>query len=150
AELPMSNSKPTIVVAGDVCIDWLSIPIEPKPDGLDTPFNWEIRGGRHMYACRGGAWLTADWTELAAGDAALVRKSEARARLESISPSELIHSILMLAAFPRHRDGDEYKVWGVERSDGYAGPPGGIPTDAPGPSGNDHDAQIVVLDDAGN
>ncbi|HJZ68096.1 MAG TPA: hypothetical protein VKF81_08250 [Blastocatellia bacterium] len=50
------SSAPVIVVVGDVCIDWLSIPVDsmvPSPEA--EPMNWQLRGGRHMYARRGGA-----------------------------------------------------------------------------------------------
>ena len=52
------QSSPKIVVAGDVCIDWLSIPVESLVSDVDSPppMNWQLRGGRHMYARRGGAW----------------------------------------------------------------------------------------------
>src|SRR2546428_13879309 len=63
------QSSPKIVVAGDVCIDWLSIPVESLVSDVDSPppMNWQLRGGRHMYARRGGAWLAADFAERAAG-----------------------------------------------------------------------------------
>ncbi len=104
-----------------------------------------------MYARRGGAWLTVDWTEHAAGDKAIVRKPEARENLEAIPPSKLIHSMLMLAPFSHRRGTDECKVWGVHEFEGYAGPlEGEHPQTLLRPDGDDRGATIVVLDDAGN
>src|SRR6266852_2986462 len=75
AEALMSNAEPTIVVAGDVCIDWFGIPV---PRFVETPelqagpiANWRLREGLRMFARPGGAWLLADLVASAAGQAVL-------------------------------------------------------------------------------
>src|SRR5438128_12574402 len=100
---PVSKTNPQtipkIVVAGDVCIDWLSIPMETHVTEVDShpPMNWQLRGGRHMYARRGGAWLTADFAEAAVGGSASVLKSaQAEFPLANLPPEKIIHSMLTL------------------------------------------------------
>jgi hypothetical protein len=152
--MPEPRSAPAIVVAGDVCIDWVSIPIEsvvPRPDG-PPPMNWQLRGGRHMHALRGGAWLTADLVEAAVGEAARVGKPAPVADLRNVPPDEIIHSMLTLAPCGGPPGARRSSHWAVERYDGYAGPPPGeepkiLPVDA---HDDDAAAAVVVLDDAGN
>jgi hypothetical protein len=147
----MPDTRPTIVVAGDICIDWLSVPVEPavvEPHGPSL-HNWQLRGGRHMYARRGGAWLTADYTENAVMGAAIVCKPEDRRNLEAVSPDEVVHSMLMLDRFPRQ--GSKDAVLGLRVFEGFAGPADGrLIRRPPAPHCDDAEAAIIVLDDAGN
>jgi hypothetical protein len=148
-----NSSPPAVVVAGDVCIDWLSIPVAPVASVArelgSSPLNWELMGGRHMYARRGGAWLTADFVA-AAGNAARVSKPKGQPRLTSVPPEKIIHSMLMLDRRERERDHQKVLVWAVSAFEGYAGPPPGMrPTTMPVENDNAR-ARIVVLDDAGN
>lgn len=149
---PRRTQKPTVVVAGDVCIDWLSVPVAPLPVAgaratAAEAMNWQLREGRHMYAVRGGAWLTADFVAQALGEDGQVLGPQALPHLEKISPDDVIHSMIWLG---QRKDG-EAKTWVVERFDGFAGPAGTelprrrieIPRD-------DKHAAVVVLDDAGN
>lgn len=101
-----SMRSPTVVVAGDVCIDWLSIPVEALVPSGDSSrlMNWQLQGGRHMYARRGGAWLTADFIEKAVGGAAKVLKPESEPNLENVLPERIIHSMLMLGSRDRERN----------------------------------------------
>ena len=147
----MSPTLPTIVVAGDLCIDWLSVPVDPfvGEPGSPLPHNWQLRGGRHMFARRGGAWLTADYIEGAVNGSATVCKPEDRQHLEAVPPDEVVHSMLMLDRFPRHTGKEA--VLRLREFEGFAGPADGrhIKRPAPPPS-DDASAAIVVLDDAGN
>jgi hypothetical protein len=147
-----SRQRPTVVVAGDVCIDWLSIPVEALVPGQDSPqlMNWQLQGGRHMYARRGGAWLTADFIERAAGGAAKVLKPEPEPNLENVPPERIIHSMLMLEGRDRERRREKIPHWVVTHFAGYAGP---APPQRPEvkPVEKDHaSARIILLDDAGN
>jgi hypothetical protein len=148
----MSPTRPEIVVAGDVCIDWLSVPIHPAlpSPGAPPPQNWQLRGGRSLHARRGGAWLTADFAELAVGDRAAVHKPESRGDLRSIAPDQLIHSMLTLDAFERKQAKETVKVWGVHAFEGFTGPESGTLANPPAPEKNPPNAAVVVLDDAGN
>jgi hypothetical protein len=87
AKVGKLSAIPRIVVAGDVCVDWLSIVVDPAASDVPPksvgklarrqspsrkPMNWQLIGGRHMYARSGGAWLTADFVEAAVGKTARV------------------------------------------------------------------------------
>jgi hypothetical protein len=147
-----SASNLSIVVAGDVCIDWLSIPVESLVPGQDAslPMNWQLRGGRHMYARRGGAWLTADSVEAAVGNAVRVVKPEPEPNLENVPPEKIIHSMLTLGSRDRERGHEKVPHWVVTHFDGYAGPPYPTKPEVKPVEGDDRNAQIVLLDDAGN
>src|SRR2546428_9811160 len=91
------QSSPKIVVAGDVCIDWLSIPVESLVSDVDSPppMNWQLRGGRHMYARRGGARLTADVAGAAGGGfASVLKPPPAEFPLPNLPPEKVITSLL--------------------------------------------------------
>jgi len=117
-------AETTVVVAGDVCIDWLSIPVESivQGQGQLQPMNWQLRGGRHMYARRGGAWLTADFVGAAVHKVATVQKPEPEQGLESVPPETIIHSMLMLGPADRVQDHENVPHWVVTHFEGYAGP----------------------------
>lgn len=147
-----SLNTPRVVVAGDVCIDWLSIPVESLVPGQDSspPMNWQLRDGRHMYAEPGGAWLTAAFTEAAVGKAAKVVKPEEEPHLENVPPEKIIHSMLMLGGRDRERDHEKVPHWAVTHFDGYAGPAYPNKPEVKSVTHDNKNAQIVLLDDAGN
>src|SRR5438876_66556 len=105
----------SIVVAGDVCVDWLSIPLDPASlaRGPKPAANWQLFGGRRMYARHGGAWLTT-WltrrciraTPKAKRPAVEVYGPQRFSQrvLDSISPDDLIHSLLTLDRCQRESD----------------------------------------------
>ncbi len=149
------SQKIRIVVAGDVCIDWVSVPVESlaRSGTGPEPRNWQLRGGRHMYALRGGAWLTAVLVEAAvAGSPHEVVKPAAEPHLESVAPERIIHSMLSLDGRERARDGRSAACWTVASFEGYAGPPPGQSAEVlpPEQGRDDPAAELVVLDDAGN
>lgn len=146
----MGNQKPCVLVAGDVCIDWLSIEMEPKEDGPRTE-NWRLRGGRNMFAHRGGAWLTADFCMEALRGLAEISVPARRRNIAAISPDRLIHSMLMLARYNRNcAAGEEKKVWGVHNFEGFAGPRFSQKYEFCKSEPDNPAAAIVILDDAGN
>src|SRR5687768_2053369 len=146
-----SKQQRTVVVTGDACIDWLSIPVDPLLANKEGIANWQLRRGRHMYAERGGAWLTADLTEQAIGGRAEVIKPQDFGNLAIIPPEDLVHSMLMLKKYDREREKETVQVWAVQEPEGFAGPPDGqLPSKPPKPISNPANADIVVLDDAGN
>jgi hypothetical protein len=156
-----------VVVAGDVCIDWLSVPVEsraarqdgsPKQDEASSlpgqvaspPMNWQLRGGRHMYANRGGAWLTADFVKVAVGKGVKVSMSGRERSLASVPPKKIIHSMLMLGSNDRVRDHEKIPHWVVTNFEGYAGPTDKEELKVKKVEQDDGNAQVVLLDDAGN
>ena len=138
---------PVIVVAGDVIIDWMQTIVPPgqaSPGAL--PNNWRLYAGTRMCARPGGALLLARWIELATS--ATVR-SHSLGALESIAPSEIIHSIVELDRYPFSRSAKDPKVYRVKRPCGYDGPAIGTPKPLP-VADDDLKADILVLDDACN
>jgi len=142
--------KKVIAVAGDVCIDWLAVPIEPEVETENEP-NWRLRGGVHMFAERGGAWLTTDALKAALGARARVIGPKRRDHLESVPPDEIVHSILVLERCDASGGpGDKKKIWRVARSEGFAGP-----LDDKSDTGAQMEVRVeradaILLDDAGN
>ena len=137
------------VVGGDVCIDWLSVPVSPAVDRGQEP-NWRLRGGEHMFAVRGGAWLTADLLAAAAPEGVEVVKPAPRDPLASIPPDEIIHSMIRLRPAARSPKNDS-PVWRIASYQGYAGPWDGESVPAPtGLERSGDPADLVLLDDAGN
>ncbi|MCC6795260.1 MAG: AAA family ATPase [Candidatus Hydrogenedentes bacterium] len=148
-------SAKSIVVAGDVAIDWLEHRVPP----IDNPnsSNWRGYPGSRFVALQGGAYLMARMVEAALQllpkekiDTKVVKQLPPKA-LESVPPSKIIHSIGKIAPYPLSAD-DRRKQelrFRIERLDGFSGPDSGIvsydplPDDVPDPS-------IVLLGDAGN
>jgi hypothetical protein len=112
--------------------------------------NWQLRGGRHMYARRGGAWLTADFVDAAVGNEAKVAKPQAEPHLENVPPERILHSMLMLDQRERIRNDKKVLFWAVDRFEGYAGPKPGNLLQIQTVEKDDPNASIVLLDDAGN
>jgi len=107
------------VVAGDVCIDWLWIPVEAQSE-TGSPNNWKLQDGRHMYRVRGGAWLTYDMVEAAVRPPLnVLGPRRPRQPLANVPPNKVVHSMATLTT--SKRDGEEgMKVWVVETFDGNA------------------------------
>jgi len=142
----MESKRPTIVVTGDVCIDWLQWPKNPEDAGL----NWKLYSGTHMSAKPGGALLLADFMRTAPGITVVSPQLE---NIDKIPPKVLLHSNAELELFPcssDRRDMDKDRmVYRIGRCRGFTGPTANalVPL-----SFNDDDprADMVVLDDAGN
>jgi hypothetical protein len=140
----MPSEHLTIVITGDICADWLQFPLKAKDSGL----NWELHSGTRIIARPGGALLLSEFLRKST-DAAVF--SPELKNIERISPEEILHSNVELDLFPYSSNPKEKNkpVYRVRRFLGYAGP-------AIAASGllrvkNDAaDADIVVLDDAGN
>ncbi|MGP8337210.1 MAG: RyR domain-containing protein [Methanosarcinaceae archaeon] len=142
----MENKNPTIVVTGDVCIDWLQWLTKPEDAGL----NWKLYQGTRMTAKPGGALLLADFMRNATGITVI---SPQLKNIDKIPPKVLLHSNVELELFPYssgHRDMDKDRmVYRIGRCRGFTGPT----ADAPVPlffEDDDPRADMVVLDDAGN
>lgn len=154
----MSDTRPTIVVAGDVCIDWFAIPV---PRVIETPdpqagllANWRLREGLRMFARPGGAWLLAELVEFAAGQAVL--RQVIPRPLEHQACDDALHSMVELSPFPPSNAGKDRReraafVWRVERFRGFAGPASASCQRCMASIENDSEAaRLVVLDDVGN
>ena len=89
----MSSSRPTITVAGDICIDWLQFPTKAK----DTGLNWELYPGTCLIAKPGGALLLAELLRRSSNIAVLSPKLD---NIETIPPEQVMHSNAELGLFP--------------------------------------------------
>ncbi len=154
----MSDARPSIVVAGDVCIDWFAIPVPRVIEPIDPPAgglaNWRLREGLRMFARPGGAWLLADLVSSAAGQSVL--RQPVPTPLEHQTCDDALHSMVELSAHPLSNTEKSRKerasyVWRVERFRGFSGPTSGTCQHCMTPVQNDSkDARLVVIDDVGN
>lgn len=146
----MSKNADKIVVAGDVCIDWIGVSVPPKDIRRDskTIFNWQVYPGIRMVAKPGGALLLAQFVRQATGKDVITHRL---GKLENIPPDEVIHSAVELDQFPMSSDNKDAdnKLYRVKRFGGFCGPSTGLPK-IMGVEGDDPDAKIIVIDDGGN
>ena len=148
----------SIVVAGDVCIDWLSIPVTRVVSGATPPAvppaNWQLRDGLRMLPRAGGAWLLAELVAHATGQP--VMQQPVPKPLEHQGCDCALHSMLELKPFPRSNSDKDRKdakgyVWRVDRFRGFAGPDSPASSPCQVPVHNDEPgAKLIVLDDVGN
>lgn len=139
----MSSDTFKILITGDICIDWLQFSTKTKDSGL----NWELYPGTRMIAKPGGALLLAKFLRMAT-DAEVL--SPELKNIEKIPSEKVLHSNAELKFCNYSSDKDEKnKVYRISRFLGFTGA-------AAGTSGlarvknDDPDADIVILDDAGN
>lgn len=144
-------STSTIVVAGDVCIDWLAYSVDavdPEATGRVAPLNYRLKTGTRMVARPGGALLLSRLIQEASGRKVVTHQLK---ELEVIPPEDVIHSIIELDCYAYSADDEDEKnrVYRVKRFAGFSGPAEGPPPLRP-VFGDDRNAGVVVLDDAGN
>jgi hypothetical protein len=148
---PASFRAKRILVAGDLSVDWFEVAtpaLVPSGSGARFPKNWRLFPGVHRFAKPGGAWLLADFIRSAAGTSVF---SPGRKKPETIPHDELIHSYIELGPFPfssldRDKKNTVYRIKGYK---GFTGPADGRASSYPMTAGF-KEAEIVVLDDAGN
>lgn len=135
--------SPRVVVAGDVCVDWVRWRVVAAGTGL----NWRLHDGLDWAALPGGALLLAEMLRRVGGlDVRAPQVSDLRAA----SPEVVLHSLVDLKLFPFELKGGKY-VYRVERFGGYTGPADAQSVLPPPPvTDDDPGADVVVLDDAGN
>ena len=142
----MSEKKPKIVVAGDVTVDWFMYPVDISDEGE----NWRQHTSSHADALPGGAALLTKFTKQSLeveGIPARVTGPPLQEPLRDIPPEKVIHSNVMLDRFQVR--GCEENVLRISKSLGYIGSGSGSPQPLP-PEHDFKDADILVLDDAGN
>jgi len=138
----------SIVVTGDVLIDWMEIPVPPlTPSNDNFLLNWQIIPGVRQIAKPGGALLLADWIRAAAKSRVLSPVLEG---IEDIPPEKIIHSLMNLDKFPVTKNNPKDQVYRISRLKGYTGPTPGKSPSLLKIRQDDPEASILVLDDAGN
>ena len=140
----MSSPRPTITVAGDICIDWLQFPTKSKDSGL----NWELYPGTCLIAKPGGALLVAEYLRRSSNITVLSSKLD---NIENIPSEQIMHSNAELSLFPYSIDPkDKSKlIYRVKQFNGFIGPNKSA-VGLAAIENDDSDSQIVILDDAGN
>ncbi len=143
--------KPSIVVAGDLAVDWFET--ETPPRGLAkgepvNPRNWRTFQSVIRESLPGGAWLLADLVRAATG--AEIAAPPLR-DLRSLPADELVHSYVELGRFPAvgGKKDDKPSVFRVRSYKGFTGPAGDHPSCYPFEA-RGAAVRLVVLDDAGN
>jgi RyR domain len=131
-----------IVVAGDVCIDWLAYPVRPAGRAL---LNWQREEGTRMIPKPGGALLLSELVREATG--AEVVTPVMTTELAVIPPEKILHSFTELDRFASSAaKPDKREVYRVSRFRGFAGPGAALV----GVAEDDDEAHVVVLDDGGD
>jgi len=158
--------KKQILVAGDVCIDVIGVPVPRKGDSEDgREENWRLTGEIRTHYLRGGALLLADMVLAAAPAARLIgprletpkalRSGKTSTPLvqtlfERLTRAEIVHSVLRAGIFHTGDKADKNdKTLRVAQTLGFSGPVAGKPKLTPKvlpPAKQD----ILVLDDTGN
>lgn len=169
---PTQVRRQTVVVAGDVTIDWLVDPTvdwlggpgptvapgSPLPAGKPRRQNYQLHRGICMEARYGGALLLAREVDLAcrtgSGEPGPRVITHRLGDPRNISPEDVLHSVVELKAFPdsggqESQGGRQGSVFRVREFLGFSGPRDGTPPPLPIPD-DDPGAEVVVLDDAGN
>ena len=154
-----------IVVAGDVCLDVLTAPINAQRKKGDPCENWRLSGGNRTFHLPGGAMLLTRFVACATGQTvagpvfrsppALISAAGDSSPLpdsllERLTPQDMVHSLLALCSEAVGKGKDEHQEWRVSKTLGYAGPDEGDPRSLLELPGDRPDMDLVVLDDTGN
>lgn len=161
-----------ILVAGDVCLDVVGVPIPPKaPEGKDE--NWRLTGETRTHFLPGGALLLTEFVRAAAGGQSGVVVSGPTALLPEdlnhhlqgpldagaliqyaprLCRKEIVHSLIEAAAFPTRPDSkkEDKKTLRVKREAGFSGPDEGEEPSLQIQYQGNGDEAVIVLDDTGN
>ncbi len=168
--MPGPKSK-TILVAGDVCLDVVGVPI-PEPAEAATE-NWRLTGETRTHFLPGGAMLLAEFIGSASiaeaakqvvlgpqpvrpagitdGASGALNTKDFLDIAERLRREEIVHSLLALAQFPTTaKKDDKSKTLRVEKTHGFSGPTKGDPSLAIKYPKRKEPPKIIVLDDTGN
>lgn len=140
-----------IVVAGDTAIDWFMYPVlDELKSRPKSPHNWQLHAGMRAAALPGGSYLLAEFITHACDSGQSVCAPKPPKQLRVQPPDEVIHSNATLAVFRIRRERDGEKALRIRESLGYIGPRECETLRADPPKPDPPEADIVVLDDAGN
>ena len=89
-----SSTPRTVVVAGDVAIDWLAWPTQPDHSNAHA-LNWQQLHGTRMVPRAGGAALLARFVEATTGTLPV---SYTLPPMETLGPDRYLHSLVDLRA----------------------------------------------------
>ena len=166
------NKKQTVVVSGDIAIDWFTIRQKAGSGSGHQLYNWQQVGGVECFALPGGAMLLGELVEKFLPNSTVKIQSlpnasrefkshqEYLAYLRTITPDKVIHSQAELDFFeedlrpaisgmaakniPPKKD-----IMRVKEFDGFCGPVEGKVAFGP-VAGDDGNTDLLIIDDAGN
>jgi len=121
----MIDGKHSIVVAGDVTIDWFMYPVKARDKGD----NWRLHKAKHSDALIGGAALLSTFIKQFLDEEDIPNVVHGpdlskEGKLCDISPDKVIHSNVVLDNFKVKGD-KEAEVLRIKDFIGYIGPPEG-------------------------
>ncbi len=168
----MTENKPVVLVAGDVCLDVVGIQKPPDPSALDKNDNWRLTGEICTHYFPGGAFLLAEFIRASDSNLTVMAPTPCQPRAltcegppdqpiqsmaeflqiaERLTRNEIVHSLLHLGLFkgaPGSRKPDTIRVF---ENQGFAGPKDSDPSmKILPPVDPEGAARVVVLDDTGN
>ena len=138
-----------IVVTGDVAVDWFEVSAPPSASGnKEVMNNWQTYPGVQRFARPGGALFLANFVRAATGMEVLFPELK---NIEKVATEKIIHSFVSLDKFPysTFKKDEKNAVYRVSNYRGFTGPDKGKQSFL-SVKNDDPNADIVVLDDAGN
>lgn len=141
------NSKPKIVVAGDVAVDWFEVSAPPRQSpGVESryEFNWQTYPRVHRFVRPGGALLLTNLVRSATGANVLAPEL---AGIEHVPLTKAIRSFASLKQFPYSVTQKGRLVYRIDEFKGFTGDENVSPLPV---KDDDSKADLIVLDDASN
>ena len=140
----MDSKNVSIVVSGDICINFLQWITYPQNN---SGLNWQTHLNMHSILRAGESLLLAKLVESATG---ISVSSPIIEDIESNSVRESLHSTAELDSFLKYpKDNSSEKVYRVKRFLGFTGSKSGTPKLMPIVN-DDENADIVIIDDENN
>lgn len=163
----------SVLVAGDICLDVVGIPVPPLSSAKKAADNWRLTGETRTHFLLGGALLVADWVRAALPNECKVvgpgplmpealscgKKSDKSLAPEEflqiagrLTRDEIVHSLLSLDYFPAKPGDKKSDAVRVREKHGFSGPELGedpsLKLSRAEETGGPPD--LIVLDDTGN
>ncbi len=138
-----------VVVTGDITIQRLEFSITPSKSRFDNPgkfYNWQTFPVKCFKTVPGGALLLAKLIRSSTNSNIITPTPR---KMEQISSKHIVHSFAKIKKFPSSTKEKRNSIYRIAQFEGYDGPLKNIPS-VLSIENDDPDADIVVLDDAGN
>ncbi len=161
----------TVLVAGDICLDVVGIPVPAASSAHTKTDNWRLTGEICTHYLPGGAFQLAEFVRASSPDFDVrapipcrpkelscagkpdqpMPMNEFLGTAERLTRNEIVHSLLHLGLFKGTPDSKKADTIRVSETHGFSGPKDGDPSmKTLPPDDPDGAARIVVLDDTGN
>lgn len=139
------ETKIKVLVTGDVAIDHLYHPIPQQDQGK----NWQLYPSLHTTLLPGGAFVLTDFVKKAVSAAELSAEVIGQKVPNDLNGPEARKMIQAKVLLAKYKEADKKEFIRVEKYYGYSAPTEKIPI-IPPLVRNSVDADLLVLDDAGN